>query len=159
MTQHDAEEGVLAALCAECGGKCCRSHFVPLSEKEYVHLRGLRPFPEFDINSPVGVKLKTLDAFHQGCAFLGAAGCVLEGKMRPLICRLFPLVFSVEGGGIRFYLSGFCPNGRKVLELKAWREHAETEVLEELRSSWSKKEVLCLGRYFRENKKKLIELK
>jgi len=113
---------------------------------------------EFDIDSPVGVKLKTIDAFHQECSFLKADGCVLSGKMRPLICRLFPLVFSVENGKIGFYLSSFCPHAKEIMELKEWQKRVQDEVLSELQASWSKKEVLCLGRYFRENKRKLIEL-
>lgn len=131
---------------------------MPLSKVEYGQLKKLRSFAEKDIDSPVGVKLKTIDAFHGDCDFLGADGCVLDGRVRPLICRLFPLVFSVEDGKIRFYLSGFCPHGKEIAELKTWRKDTEEDVLEELRASWSKKEVLCLGRYFRENKKKLIEL-
>jgi Fe-S-cluster containining protein len=157
-SQLDSEEAVLASLCTKCGGSCCRSHFIPLSGKEHRRLKEMRPFPEFDVNSPVGVKLKAIDAFHQECAFLGADGCVLDGRMRPLVCRLFPLVFSVEGGEIRFYLSGFCPHGKEIMELKEWRKHAMDDVLEELQASWSRKEILCLGRYFRENKDKLIEI-
>jgi Fe-S-cluster containining protein len=157
-SQLDSEEKVLASLCAECGGRCCRSHFVPLSGEEYGRLKKLKDFPERDINSPVGVRLKTIDAFHGNCDFLGAEGCVLEGRMRPLICRLFPLVFAVEEGKIRFYLSSFCPHGGEIVKLKEWQKSEEADVLSELQSSWSKKEVLCLGRYFRENKKKLIEL-
>jgi Fe-S-cluster containining protein len=154
----DSEEKALASLCAKCGGKCCRSHFVPLSEKEYGQLKKVRDFRDFDVNSPVGVKLKTIDAFHGDCDFLGEDGCALGSRMRPAICRLFPLVFSVEEGEIRFYLSGFCPHGKEVMELREWQKNAKDDVLEELKTSWSKKEVLCLGRYFRENKKKLIEL-
>lgn len=154
----DSEISALASLCTKCGGRCCRSHFVPLSEKEYEQLKKVRDFAEMDVNSPVGVKLKTIDAFHGNCDFLGADGCVLEGKMRPLICRLFPLVFAVEEGKIRFYLSGFCPHGKEFMELRAWQKSVENDTLTELQASWSKKEVLCLGRYFRENKNKLIEL-
>jgi Fe-S-cluster containining protein len=157
-SQLDSEEKILASLCAECGGRCCRSHFVPLSEKEYEQLKKVGDFREFDVDSPVGVKLKTIDAFHSDCDFLGVEGCVLEGRMRPLICRLFPLVFAVEEGKILFYLSSFCPHGGEIVKLEEWQKSVKEDILSELQSSWSKKEVLCLGRYFRENKKKLIEL-
>lgn len=41
------------------------------------------------------------------CTFLGTAGCVLELETRPLVCRIYPFLYSEAG--IEAGLDGGCP--------------------------------------------------
>jgi len=102
--------GVLAGLCRRCGGRCCRGHYIVLSASDSLRLSPWRPFPVERINSPVGCSLEALDALKAGrCSFLALDGCVLPADVRPFICRMFPLTYRLENGGLFFICRGNVP--------------------------------------------------
>ncbi|MBN2015149.1 MAG: YkgJ family cysteine cluster protein [Candidatus Altiarchaeota archaeon] len=157
MSSYELEARILADLCMKCGGRCCRNHFIFLSELEYVRLKECLNFREGSFDTPYG-SMKAIDALHGSCPFLGREGCVLDPEKRPLICRLFPLRFILEKKGIGFHLSTLCPFRDEVRVLKTWLAKTREDALEELKRGWLKKEILCYGHYLRVSEDKLCEI-
>lgn len=138
--------GVLAGLCRRCGGRCCRGHYIVLSASDSLRLSPWRPFPVERINSPVGCSLEALDALKAGrCSFLALDGCVLPADVRPFICRMFPLTYRLENGGVVFYLSRKCPHVSEVSKLCSWLKSSIKKGYEELGRDWTRKEVRAYG--------------
>jgi len=158
MPSYEKEAAVLAGYCRRCGGKCCGGHYILISAGEYALLAKMRKFPEGGINSPTGCVVRSIDALGGGkCPFLEKEGCILPGKMRPLVCRMFPVTFTLEKEGIRFHLSKFCPYAQDVRGLKIWLEETKKEALTELAERWSRKEIRCFGDYLRKKEHDLME--
>ncbi len=120
---------------------------------------GFMDFPRKKIDSPTGCAMEGIDALHGGkCPFLGVSGCVLSGKSRPLVCRMFPLTYTCDAGIVQFYLSKKCPYAEKVKKLRAWVDETRKEAGEELKKTWSGKEVRCFGDYLKKDADDLIGL-
>jgi Fe-S-cluster containining protein len=158
MSSYELEAKTLADLCRKCGGRCCRNHFIFLSEVEYIRLRERLNFREGFIDTPYG-SMKAIDALHSSCPFLSKTGCVLDPEKKPLTCRLFPLRFTLEKKEIRFHLSTLCPFRDEVIALKTWMAETREATLEELKRGWLKKEILCYGHYLKVSEDKLEKLK
>ncbi|MBN2250725.1 MAG: YkgJ family cysteine cluster protein [Candidatus Altiarchaeota archaeon] len=147
----------LTALCAGCGGRCCRNHLVVLSGKEFARLKEVLDFREGFIDSPYG-RMGAIDALR-GCPFTGPDGrCILKGKDRPLVCRLYPLTFTAGKKGVSFHLSKLCPCLEDVRALKSWIEEARRGCLAELEACRTRKEILCYGIFLRKSCDQLVEL-
>lgn len=149
----------MSALCRECGGKCCMGHYILLSGSECRRLSEFMDFPRKKIDSPTGCAVEGIDALNGGkCPFLGVSGCVLSGKSRPLVCRMFPLTYTCEAGVVRFHLSKKCPHADAVKNLKGWIEETRKEADDELKKEWSGKEIRCFGTYLKKDADDLIDL-
>jgi Fe-S-cluster containining protein len=159
MADLAEEEQKLAEYCKRCQGKCCRGHYVLLSRKEYARLKEIKDFSEGRIDSPTGCAVRSIDALSCGkCPFLGEEGCVLSGKDRPLVCRMFPVTYTLEKEGLAFHLSRFCPFAEAVLGLKNWLAETKKQASKELKRDWSGREVRCFGRYLRKSAEALMDI-
>ena len=159
MQSYEIDASSLAILCKKCPGKCCGGHYILLSEKEFRALSKYADFPKKKINSPTGCGITAIDALSNGkCPFLGESGCVLSAKTRPLVCRMFPLTYTFEGRKIKFYLSKKCPYIDDVKKLKAWLAETKKDGTEELKKTWSSKEIRCFGDYLKKSEDELIDL-
>ena len=146
MSGYEADGSALAALCAECKGRCCRGHYIMLSKKDLQRLAGNGPFATISIDSPAGCRIEALDALSEGaCPFLSPAGCVLPKEKRPLVCRLFPLTYALAGKEIIFRISPKCPHAAEAERLESWVSETRKTALEELRCDWTKKEIRAYG--------------
>ena len=157
MRGYKKEAAMLTGYCGRCGGKCCRGHHILLSAKEYERLALVRAFPGGRIDSPTGCSVRSIDALSGGkCPFLKEAGCELSEKERPLICRMFPLTFTLEKEGITFQLSRLCPYVKEVAKMHAWVAETKKQAASELKDTWSNKELRCFGEYLRKRQEDLL---
>jgi Fe-S-cluster containining protein len=130
-----------------------------LSGEEYRRLKAIRRFREGSIDSPPGCTMRTIDALSGGkCPFLADGGCILGSAERPLVCRMFPVTYTLGKGGLRFHLSKFCPHADVVLKLGSWLAETKKAAAEELKDAWSGREVRCFGGYLRKREGELIDL-
>jgi len=159
MQSYETDASELASLCKKCLGKCCGGHYILLSEKECTVISKYFDFPRKRINSPTGCGIEAIDALSAGkCPFLKVSGCILSGKMRPLVCRMFPLTYTFGERKIKFYLSKKCPYLDDVKKLKVWLAETKREGAEELKKTWSSKEIRCYGRALKKDTNDLQEI-
>jgi Fe-S-cluster containining protein len=161
MNMHSYETDVseLASLCEKCRGKCCGGHYILLSGSECRRLSEYGNFPKKRINSPTGCGIDAVDALSGGkCPFLGDLGCTLTLKTRPLVCRMFPLTYTYENREMKFYLSKKCPYMDDVKKLKSWLAKTKMDGAEELRKTWTGREIRCFGEYLKKAEDELIDL-
>jgi Fe-S-cluster containining protein len=153
------EEQKLSGLCAKCKGKCCKGHHIILSKSEFEKLRKKKDFPTKKIDSPTGCAVMTVDALSDSkCPFLTEGGCELKLEDRPLVCRLYPITFTVEKGEVIFHLSKLCPYFEEVRELKDWIKATLSDAEKELSEGWTKKEIKCYGSFLAKEKDGLAKL-
>jgi Fe-S-cluster containining protein len=134
-------------------------HCILLSGSECRILSEHADFPRRRINSPTGCGIEAIDALSSGkCPFLMDSGCCLSGMMRPLVCRMFPLTYILERGKIEFYLSKKCPYTDEVKKLKAWLAKTKRDGAEELKKTWTSREIRCFGEYLMKADDELIDL-
>jgi|WetSurMetagenome_2_1015567.scaffolds.fasta_scaffold25719_2 Fe-S-cluster containining protein len=159
MRSYAADASELACLCEKCRGKCCMGHYILLSASECIALSKYADFPRKRIDSPTGCAIAALDALSSGkCPFLKPSGCALSEKMRPLVCRMFPMTYTLENGVIKFYLSKKCPYIDDVKKLEDWLKKTKRDGSEELKKTWTSKEIRCFGDYLKKADDELIEL-
>ena len=159
MADLATQERMLAEHCKRCKGKCCAGHHILLSKGEFLRLKAVKNFAEGSIDSPTGCRMQTIDALSGGkCPFLADAGCILGPADRPLVCRMFPVTYTLEKGGISFHLSKFCPHTKEIMKLTLWLEETKKAAAGELRAEWSGREVRCFGRYLRKRNDSLIDI-
>jgi Fe-S-cluster containining protein len=159
MQSYDLDASKLAHLCEKCRGKCCGGHYILLSHKESECLLESSDFPKKKINSPTGCAITAIDALSTGkCPFLRASGCILSEKTRPLVCRMFPLTYTFAGGKIKFYLSKKCPYAEEARKLKTWIAETKSAGEQELKKTWSNKEIRCYGRALKKDTNDLQEI-
>ena len=167
MSTYKEEVKILAELCKKCGGRCCIGNDITISKTELKKLKSRYYFSSGVLESSYG-KIPTIKiSKNKPCPFIGKVkgkhakiGCILEGKMRPLGCRLFPLTFLIEKGEVNFYLSAFCPYVHEVAKLKKWIKKTINDAREELKT-WTKAEKLTrsyLHRRIHQNHKYLIKI-
>ena len=164
---YDAEARVLASLCERCEGKCCMGHHIVLSRQEFQNLKKVLDFPQGRIDSPTGVAMESIDAVkHRRCPFLGTkeikgrkkTSCILEGDMKPLVCRMFPVTFALERGRIEYFLSKKCPFAGEVSALQKWIDETVRISGLELGVKWSGKELRCFGIFLKKNREDFLDL-
>jgi Fe-S-cluster containining protein len=167
MTTYKDDFKRLAALCKKCGGRCCIGESITISRNELSLLGKSHSFQRSKIQTSCGTLCTIRIPNGRPCPFLGVdgsdgkAGCVLQGKMRPLGCRLYPLTFLVEKGEVRFYLSDFCPYAREAVKLRGWTRKTIKEACQDLKS-WTDREKHArslLHMKIHEDKKHLMRIK
>jgi Fe-S-cluster containining protein len=159
MQPYETDASKLALLCQKCKGKCCKNHYILLSGSECKDLSKYADFPRKTINSPTGCGITAIDALSKGkCPFLKAAGCVLSSRERPLVCRMFPLTYTFEKREVKFYLSKKCPYIEDVKKLESWLKKTKRNGVEELKKTWTGKEIRCFGDYLKKADDELIPL-
>jgi Fe-S-cluster containining protein len=141
---YKEEEEKLAKLCKLCDGLCCLGSKLSVSSKELAKLSKTRKFQSAMLSSKDGSLNVIL--FEDGkCPFLGEKNglirCTLNGKNRPLSCRLFPLTFLYEKGEATFYYSSYCPYKKEAGGLFAWEKKTVDEAKKELKG-WSEGEKI-----------------
>jgi Fe-S-cluster containining protein len=157
MQSYGSDASKLALLCEQCRGRCCRSHYILLSGQERKALSERRDYPKKRIDSPTGCAIEAIDALDK-CPFLNDSGCSLHGMARPLVCRLFPLTYTFENGRLKFYLSKKCPRVDEVKNLKVWLAKTKSEGEDELKRTWTGREIRCFGNFLKKSDDELIEL-
>lgn len=159
MASLAKEESALAALCKRCGGRCCMGHYVLLSASDRRSIASYYPYPTRRIDSPSGCAIEAIDAMSGGkCPFLSHSGCVLPVPKRPLVCRMYPLTYTLENREIRFHLSRKCPYLKQVTRLSSWIKATKKSCYEEVTRDWTKKEIRAFGDYLRKSPEELLDL-
>jgi Fe-S-cluster containining protein len=159
MQPYETDASKLALLCQKCNGKCCKNHYILLSGSEYKTLSEYAVFPRKRFDSPTGCMINAIDALSGGkCPFLKTSGCVLSSKERPLVCRMFPLTYTLEKKEVKFYLSRKCPYIEDVKKLENWLKKTKKDGEEELKKTWKGKEIRCFGDYLKKADDELIPL-
>lgn len=134
-------------------------HYIIMSASDLRRLSDREPFPIKRIDSPAGCSINALDALISGrCPFLTLTGCVLSEDMRPLVCRMFPLTYTLEKKEIKFYLSKKCPYVSEVNALSNWISETKRASLIELGRDWTRKELRSYGEYLKKSFDELLEL-
>jgi hypothetical protein len=120
---HEEFHGDTWDICARCGGKCEINKIGSLmpGEAEYIAAERGEAVGDFrdryldGIATPDGVvdvlKLKP------GCPFLSADFRCTIPDVKVVLCDVYPVVFEVHGGEVRFSLDPWCPIVRLVPEL------------------------------------------
>ncbi len=151
-------------MCASSGGSCCVNMQIYLTggdidriaagtgNRDFIRYEEPWSWCERDAEDPVWMehvlscdRRRVVRRWKNGtCHFLGERGCVLDLETRPLVCRLYPYEYALEG--ILGLHSG-CPASRSIqperdLEemgmrsdrVKAWRSALYEELADSRRS-------------------------
>lgn len=166
MSIYKEEIEKLAEICKKCGGKCCIGSDITISKLELKKLKERYGFDQGTLKSEDSEMNVIKNSRDMPCYFIrkvkgkqAELECILKGKMRPLICRLYPLIFLMENAKPKFYLS-VCPYRKEISKFKKWINKTVKEAREELKM-WTKIEKLCfssLRKKINKNNKHLIEI-
>lgn len=108
-------------VCSKCGGACEHNKIGTLlpGEKEYMAKKMGISVSEFKIRYLDILKMDDGTLIHvlklgELCPFLNKETEVCECRdFKPLICKIYPVVFTVEGGKVNFTLDDWCQLSRK----------------------------------------------
>jgi len=133
-------ETPFAEACIKCDGLCCKGPiFVSLCDIARLRAAGIAATIKSD------GAFRTL-ALRQGrCQFLERDGCALPRSVRPLDCRVFPVVF-VADSTTRFFLSEKCPFLSSIPS--SWVDTQRAVVLDEI-SQWATEDVSAYSGHIR----------
>ncbi len=165
MRTFEEEVNLLAEICKKCGGKCCIGDDITISKHELKRLKEKYNFKQGALRTPYG-KLNTIKIVkNTPCPFLGKEdskiGCILNEKLKPLGCKLYPLTFLIEQDNLKFFLSNFCPYVQESANLNMWIKESIKNTCKELKT-WTKTEKLSrtyLHKQIHKNHMYLIEIK
>lgn len=130
----DAQNAELCAACARQGKTCCQGHDIYLTcgdcrrigeytgERDFFDYRGCShaayadqdddPVWQRHVFRPDGTRRLLKIRSNGDCFFLGSRGCWLPLHVRPLICRLYPHMYTAEA--ILPDWDGECPAARSM---------------------------------------------
>jgi Fe-S-cluster containining protein len=134
----------IGEVCQICGQQCCRKTEkfgkIALSEKDYQKIKEETSCKDFvyKVESENGwiylAKIK-----DNNCIFLEENGKCSIHSIKPLDCRIYPVLFRYQKGDIIFFISDRCPFHEQVPSeyVKKAKEEAEKEL-----KTWSEKNLI-----------------
>lgn len=130
--------------CQICGQQCCRNSEkfgkIALSEHDYQTIKDETDYKDFvqKIESEHGwiylIKIK-----NNNCIFLKENGKCSIHAVKPLDCKIYPVLFKYKNGDITFFISERCPFHDQVTP--NFVEGAKKEALNELKK-WNEENLI-----------------
>lgn len=119
-------------ICSKCGGACEHNKIGTLlpGEKEYMAKKMGMNLSEFKLKYLDILKMDDGTLIHvlklgELCPFLNKETEMCECRdFKPIICKIYPVVFTVESGNVKFSIDDWCQLSRK----KVCRNYFESAI-------------------------------